>query len=128
MLCIVLDERDDRVYVAASRIPGAGNGLFARVPIRAGDRLAVFGVTIPADSVADQCTRYADQYKYRVGNTLIIPVGYAAMVNHCAAPNLTKVMENGALYLEALRDIAADEELSFAYDPRALARFGISHR
>jgi SET domain-containing protein len=122
----MLDEQDDRFYVGPSRIPGAGDGVFSRVPVRAGDRLAVIGVTIRADSPADRCTRYADEYKYRVGDTLVIPVGYGAMVNHSTSPNMAKVHDRGGLYLEALRDIDADEEISFAYDPRALDRFGPS--
>ena len=123
----MVDEHDTRFYVGPSTIAGAGNGLFARVPLRSGDRLAVVGVTVCADSVADRCTQYADEYKYRVGDTLVIPLGYAAMVNHSTLPNTTKVHENGELYLEALRDIHADEELSFAYDARALERFGLTH-
>ena len=122
----MLDEQDDRFYVGPSRIPGAGDGLFSRVPLRAGDRLAVIGVTIRADSPADRCTRYADEHKYRVGNALVIPVGFGAMVNHSMSPNMAKVVDGGELYLEALRDIDVDEELSFAYDPRALDRFGLS--
>ena len=121
----MLDEQDDRFYVGPSRIPGAGDGLFSRVPLRAGDRLAVIGVTIRADSPADRCTRYADEHKYRVGDTLVIPVGFGAMVNHAPSPNMAKVVDGGELFLEALRDIDADEELSFAYAPSALDRFGL---
>jgi hypothetical protein len=123
----MLHEQDDRFYVRPSAIPGAGDGLFSRVPLRAGERLTVIGVTIRADSPADRCTRYADHYKYRVGDALVIPVGYGAMVNHSTSPNMAKVYDDGGLYLEALRDIDADEELSFAYDPRALDRVGLSH-
>ena len=89
----MLDEQDDRFYVGPSRIPGAGDGLFSRVPLRAGDRLAVIGVTIRTDSHADRCTRYADQHKYRVGDTLVIPVGFGAMVNHSTSPNMAKVVD-----------------------------------
>lgn len=120
-----VDEQDSRFYVGRSTIPGAGDGLFARVALRAGDRLAVLGVTIPSDSVSDRCTRYADEHKYRVGDLLVIPLGYAAMVNHSASPNMAKVYEDGELYLAAVRDIAEHEELSFAYNPRALERFGL---
>ena len=122
----MLEEHDDRFYVGPSTIPGAADGLFSRVPLRAGDRLAVVGVTISADSVADRCTRYADEYKYRVGETLVIPIGYGAMVNHSTSPNMAKVCEGDRLYLEALRDIDAHEELSFAYASGALERFGLA--
>jgi hypothetical protein len=33
---VIVDESDTRFYVAPSTIPGAGNGLFARVPLTAG--------------------------------------------------------------------------------------------
>ncbi len=122
----MLDEEDDRFYLGPSTIPGAGDGVFARVPLRAGDRLAVVGVPVRAGSVADRCTRFADEHKYRIGNALIIPVGYGAMVNHSASPNMAKVGDLAGVYLEALRDIPASQELTFAYDPRALERFGLS--
>jgi hypothetical protein len=121
----MVEETDGRFYIGPSTIPGAGDGLFARVPLRAGDRLAVIGVTIRADSPADLCTRYADEHKYRVGDALLIPIGYGAMVNHSPSPNMAKVVDGGDLYLEALRHIDAGEELFFAYDPRALERFGL---
>jgi len=44
VLTTVLDEANDRFYVAASTTPGAGRGLFARLPLKAGGRLAVIGV------------------------------------------------------------------------------------
>ena len=121
----MVEEHDGRFYIGRSTIPGAGDGLFARVALRAGDRLAVIGVTIRADSVSDRCTRYADEHKYRVGDTLIIPIGYGAMVNHSTQPNVAKVSDARDLYLEALRDIGVDEELFFQYSPSAVERFGL---
>jgi len=70
--------------------------------------------------------RYADHYKYRVGDHLLIPIGYGAMVNHSSTPNMGKVIDGGNVYLEALRDIGEGDELSFSYDPRALERFGLT--
>jgi hypothetical protein len=118
-------ETDDRFYIGTSRMPEAGDGLFARVPLKQGDRLAVIGVLVSAGSVGDRCTRYADEHKYRVGDWLLIPFGYGAMANHSPTPNLAKIIEGSDVYLQALRDVEADEELCFAYDPRALARFGL---
>lgn len=123
---IVVSEDDDRFYIAESHIPGAGDGLYARVPLERGTRLAVVGVLIAADSVADRCTRYADEHKYRVGDYLLIPLGYGAMANHSSTPNVAKVVEGHDVHLQALRDIEADEELCFAYSAHALERFAIA--
>lgn len=116
-------EDDNRFLIAPSTIPAAGRGLFARLPMSAGDRLVVVGVLITPDSVSDQCTAYADAYKFRVGDRLLIPLGYAGLVNHSAAPNLEKVIEGDRVYLRAVRAIAAGEELFFAYSRYAQERF-----
>ena len=58
---VMLDENDDRFYAAPSTLSGAGRGLFARVPLRAGERLAVVGVLVRRDSDADRYTAFADE-------------------------------------------------------------------
>jgi len=86
---MLLDETDDRFEVRESSIPGAGQGVFAVKPLRSGDRLRVIGVFINRNSVSDQCTRFADEHKFRVGDRLLIPAGFGGMVNHSAtAPNM----------------------------------------
>ena len=123
---VVPDETDDRFYTAPSALPGAGRGLFARVPLRAGDRLAVVGVLVRRDSDADRYTAFADEYKFRAGDYLLIPCGIAGMANHSARPNLEKVIEGDAVFLELLRDVAAGEELCFAYSAYARERYGLA--
>jgi hypothetical protein len=121
-------ESDERFYVAASKIPGAGKGLFAKVPLSLGDRLEVFGVLVPAGSAADDCTHYANQYKFRVGELLLIPLGFAGMVNHSRNPNMEKVIEGHSVSLQAVRPISADEELTFQYGDRFFEVTGIGPR
>ncbi|ODU00524.1 MAG: hypothetical protein ABS79_03165 [Planctomycetes bacterium SCN 63-9] len=112
------DERDDRFTIKPSTIPGAGNGLFSKVLLAEEDRLEVIGVLIPADSVSDLCTSYADCYKFRIGDQLLIPIGYGGMVNHSSQPNLEKVCDGQRLYLKATRPIHPGEELLFTYSDR----------
>jgi hypothetical protein len=120
------DETDGRFYVGESTLPGAGRGVFAKVPLRAGDRLRVIGVFIDSGSEADRCTAYADEHKLRAGEgRLLIPIGYGGMVNHSPTPNLQKVIERDAVYLQALRDIEPGEELFFTYTEYAQERFGL---
>jgi hypothetical protein len=118
-----LEESDDRFYAAPSTIPGAGQGLFARVPLRTGDRLTVVGVRVRRDSAADRYTAFADAYKLRAGEYLVIPCGAAAVANHSSHPNLRKVVDGETVFLELLRDVAAGEELCFEYSDYARQRF-----
>ena len=119
------NETDSRFYVAASTLPGAGEGLFAAQPLAAGERLLVVGVLVEAGSVADRCTSYADAYKLRAGEWLLIPVGWGAKVNHSRAPNVRKIVEHGNVYLEATRPIARGEEIVFTYSDYAAERFAL---
>lgn len=123
---VILDEPDPRFYAAPSTIPGAGRGLFARVPLQAGDRLAVIGVLVRRHSVYDHHTALVDEYKFRAGDYLLIPCGIAGMANHSSQPNVQKVVESEAVFLELLRDVDAGEELCFAYSQYARERFGIA--
>ena len=122
---MTLNETDERFYAAPSTVPNAGQGLFARVALRAGDRLGVIGVLVRRDSASDRCTTFADEFKIRAGDFLLIPCGIAAMANHSAQPNLAKVVEGTAVFFELLRDVEAGEELCFAYHRYALERFGV---
>ena len=123
---MILDEPDQRFYAAPSTIPGAGRGLFARVPLKAGDRLAVLGVLVRRESASDGYTAFADEYKVRIGDRLLIPCGIAALANHSSDPNLEKVIDGDAIFLELLRDVDAGEELCFAYSDYARHRYGIT--
>jgi hypothetical protein len=120
-----LDETDDRFEVRESTIPGAGLGVFARVGLPAGSVLEVVGVLVRRESVSDRCTHFADHHKFRVGDRLLIPVGFGGLVNHSTAPNLEKAIDGDRVFLRTLRAVAAGEELFFRYPDAALERFGI---
>jgi SET domain-containing protein len=122
----VLDECDHRFHAAPSTIAGAGQGLFARVPLKAGDRLEVIGVRVKQASASDRHTAFADEYKLRCGDYLLIPCGIAGLANHSSHPNLRKVMDGGALFLELVRDVNAGEELCFTYSDYARERYRLT--
>ena len=84
------------------------------------------GVRIEPGSAADRCTAYADRHKFCHADRLIIPLGYAGMVNHSANPNMARCERDGKLFLRALRDIAADEELFHTYNQDALRRMQLT--
>ncbi len=113
--------------VGPSTLPGAGKGLFAKTSMARGDRLEILGVLIERDSIADECTHFADAHKVRVGERLLlIPVGFGGMANHSSTPNMEKVVEGDRAFLQALRRIDPGEELFFCYHEYAQERFGLS--
>jgi hypothetical protein len=120
----VVHETDRRFRIAESTIPGAGKGLFAEVALAEGDELEVVGVLVLAESDSDHCSYYADEYKIRVGQYLMIPLGYGAVVNHSSEPNMEKVIDGHRVCLRALRPIDPGEELFWRYSDYAQERFG----
>lgn len=90
---IVFEEDDDRFYITQSTVNLAGNGLFAKRAIKKNEWLEITGVLVHRESVADQCTYYANSYKFaanvkikgekiNISEFLIVPLGYAGIVNH----------------------------------------------
>jgi hypothetical protein len=120
-----VEETDDRFALGPSTVSGAGFGVFTRTELPAGATLEVLGVLVPRESVSDRCTHFADNHKFRVGDKLLIPVGYGGLVNHSMNPNLEKVIAGDRVFLRAVRPISAGEELFFRYPDAALERLGI---
>jgi len=83
---ILIEETDTRFYLDESTIKNAGLGVFAKEAIKVGERIEIIGVAVKYGSVADQCTAYANNYKFSAtaknADRKIVPVGYGGMVNH----------------------------------------------
>ena len=120
---MLIAETDQRFYISRSTIPNAGNGVYAAIDLPAGAMLEVIGVHIEPGSITDACTAWADEYKIRFHDILIIPTGFAGMINHSSEPNLRKVTENDRFYFLMDNAIPAGTELFFAYSHYAVNRF-----
>jgi len=116
-------ETDQRFHISRSTIPYAGNGLFAAVDLPAGAMLEVVGLCIEPGSITDTCTSWADEYKIRFGDILIMPTGFAGMINHSERPNLRKITDNERFYFRIENAIPAGGELFFEYSHYAVNRF-----
>jgi hypothetical protein len=100
-----------------------GEGLYERLT----DRLYLRVDEVDEIDAQEVCTRFADAYKFRAGDRLLIPAGYAGLVNHSKArANLEKVVAGHEVFLRVTRPVAAGEELFFCYSDYAQERFGLS--
>jgi len=130
MICV--EETDHRYNVKKSTIPGAGLGLFAKVPLKKGDCLELVGAQVPIQSITDIATYYAGKYKFAATDKdptrYVIPMGYAAFVNHCQEKQNVQIVaakgrspknpNSGQIVYLFLRDIEPDEELLGDYGPK----------
>jgi SET domain-containing protein len=110
-------EDKPRLIIRSSAIHAAG--CYAITPIAKGRRVVEYtGPRLPK-TVADEL--YAEKpYTYLFGlgdgETVIDGHGVAAFVNHSCDPNCeTEEDEQGRVWIMAIRDIAAGEELTYDY-------------
>ena len=111
-----------------------GNGVFANAPIAAGARLIEYRGLLRTHEEADAL--YADDlesghtFLFTLNDDYLIDANFhgnaARWINHSCAPNCQAVLveaENGdrrqdRVFIEALRDIEAGEELTYNYGIR----------
>lgn len=120
---ITIQEKDKRFYIANSTQPGAGRGLFAAENINKGENLEIIGIMVDRDSVTDECSSFANNYKFAadysdVFKKHIIPLGYGGIVNHANKSEdqnveikyIKKRSESICVY-HFLRDVEKGEEI-----------------
>ena len=117
-------DQDERFYIAKSNIPNAGMGLFAKIPITKGESLEVLGPEVQANSLADLCSAFANSYKFysrEDKSALVIPVGYAGMVNHAlnrVGQNTQMDYSEGKVRLVFIQNVAPMQEILHYYGDR----------
>lgn len=93
----------------------AGNGVFARRPIREGALIEECPVLVLRD-VPEELADYVVDWRPGSG-ARALPLGYGALYNHADAPNAgwNTESERGLMVIGALRDIAEGEEILISY-------------
>jgi SET domain-containing protein len=106
-----------QVRVAPSRI--AGQGLFAVQDIKKGTRIIQYiGTRIPKEESVERLAQgntyiFAFNERYDIdGKTLKNKARY---INHSCDPNCEAIVTKRTIWIVALRDIQAGEELSYNY-------------
>ena len=105
------------LIVKSSDIHAAG--CYTTRPIRKGKRICEYDG--PRMSKAEADERYADRhvtylFGYGEADRVIDGFGTAMFMNHCCEPNCETEEEDERIFVVALRDIAAGEELVYEYN------------
>jgi hypothetical protein len=111
--------------VRRSRIHG--RGVFAARGIPKGTRIIEYKGRRISNAAADEL--YPDRagipthtFLFELDNDVVIDAGRggnaARWINHCCDPNCEAVEEEGRIFIEAIRTIAAGEELGYDYGIR----------
>ena len=104
--------------------PMQGLGAFATRPIPAGTRLIEYAGQRLTPEQAD--ARYPDgvderhhTFLFAIDDDVVIDAAVdgndARFINHSCDPNCDAVIEDGRIWIETIRDVAAGEELAYDY-------------
>ncbi|MGH9422942.1 MAG: SET domain-containing protein [Thermoanaerobaculia bacterium] len=104
--------------------PIQGLGAFASRPIVAGTRIIEYAGARLTPAEADE--RYPDgleerhhTYLFAIDDDVVIDAAFngneARFINHSCDPNCDAVIEDGHIWIDAIRDIARGEELAYDY-------------
>ncbi len=119
-------------YTRVQDSPIHGRGVFARRPIHAGQRLMEYkGERIDWPEALRRHPRDPSQpnhtFYFSLGDGTVVDGGSqgnsARWINHSCAPNCEAQQEGDRVFIDALRDIAPDEELFFDYALELDARY-----
>lgn len=105
-----------RLIIRSSDIHAAG--CFTLDPIRKGTRVLEYtGERITKEECDDRYKGRHETYLFGVGDGEVIIDGHgmAMFVNHCCDPNCETDEEGDRVFISAIRNIAAGEELTYDY-------------
>ena len=111
-------------YFVLRSSPIQGRGAFAIRPIRRGTRIIEYTGEVISPDEADR--RYDDggmgrhhTFLFSVTSKKVIDAAVggneARFINHSCAPNCEAIDDRSRIYIEAIRDIAPGEELTYDY-------------
>jgi SET domain-containing protein len=117
-------QQESKPLITVQRSSVHGSGVFAARPIRKGTRIIEYTGERVTHAQAD--SRYEDKdekdnhtFLFIVDRKTVIDAGVdgndARFINHSCDPNCESVIEGRRVFIEAIRNIAAGEELAYDY-------------
>ncbi len=113
----------NKIYIAESKIPQSGRGVFANAEIKAGETIEKCPVIeIPNHDLASLGESILITYFYFFGkkkDRLLLALGYGSIYNHSYAPNaLYKINpQDQTIEFIATKEIKKDQEITVNYNP-----------
>lgn len=114
----------DKIYIAKSKIPNSGRGVFARVDIKKGEIIERCPVIeLPQNDAANLADSIIITYVYHLGKNkdrALLALGFGAIYNHTYMPNAMYkgFPAKGIIHFVAVKDIKKDEEITVNYNSK----------
>ena len=121
----MVTQQESKPLITVQRSSVHGSGVFAARPIRKGTRIIEYTGERVTHAQAD--SRYEDEGRQRQSHVsvhrrsqkTVIDAGVdgndARLINHSCDPNCESVIQGRRVFIEAIRNIAAGEELAYDY-------------
>lgn len=112
----------EKIYIAKSKIPNSGRGVFARDDIKKGEVIERCPVIeLPQDDAANLTDSIIITYVYHLGKNkdrALLALGFGAIYNHTYTPNAMYegFPEKGIIDFVAVKNIKKDEEITVNYN------------
>lgn len=93
-------------------------GCYTTTAIRKGNRVAEYTGPLLTRAEADAAYRHSPityLFGLGLGNMVIEGRSMAMFINHSCGPNCETIEEDGHIWIEAIREIAAGEEITYDY-------------
>lgn len=106
------------IYPAGLRVgrSNAGLGLFTTRPYKKGERIIEYvGRTIPHAEEYSSRSKYLFEVNSRKTIDGAVRTNIARYINHSCKPNCEPEIERGRIYIDAIKNIKAGEELVYDY-------------
>jgi hypothetical protein len=109
------------LYIADSKIPKAGRGVFAGADMQKGSVIELCPVIeLPNEATLLKKSKLYDYYFLWIDDkkSAAIALGYGSLYNHSYEPNATyeKNKQNKRVIFRAIKDIKKDEEITVNYN------------
>jgi uncharacterized protein len=109
-----------KVYVATSRLSGAGRGVFAKSDLKKDETIELCPVIeVPlTDSANDDEKGLLTNYFFYFGEGLAMVLGFGSLYNHSYNANATyiKRIKDKVVEFKAIEDISAGQEITVNYN------------
>lgn len=111
-----MTNEEKKLFVIKRGRSGVGLSLFTRVPFKKGDVVIEYkGVPMPTEEADKLSTRYLFDLENGITIDGAARSNTARYINHSCRPNCASDTRDNRVFIDAIRNIKAGEELSFDY-------------